>query len=368
MGLQDTSEQRDRPVPWPAVVGLLAALLVAASSGSQMPLFGEASWFPESCLEVRADGACRLSDPPGPASDQNPAFSPDGSRLVFTRFDIGYNNGPACLMVLDLASRQLVRITPQEDQDNVNLPGAAWSGRHDRIIFASDRHDADDLWQVAPDGSELARVTFHNDGSWYLEPTWSPDGSAIVFERSQAGRSDDGRVSMIHTVLADGSAEVALGGRDGHDDRQPSWSPAGDRILFQRRHLPDAPWDLWDMATDGSDQRNLSASPDADDSDGSWSPDGRWIVCSSDHGSPDSPVIAVQPAEPGPLYGVTCTPGRRDGAPSWSADGTWIAFESHPDEEASAAIWAIRIADNPCLQAPRPRRVVGRRVGGVVQR
>lgn len=38
-------------------------------------------------LETRSDGAVRLTTPPSGASDQNPAFSPDGSRLVFTRFD-----------------------------------------------------------------------------------------------------------------------------------------------------------------------------------------------------------------------------------------------------------------------------------------
>jgi TolB protein len=74
---------------------------------------------------TRSDGAIRLTTPLAGASDQNPAFSPDGSRVVFTRFDRGYNGGPAGLFLLDLSSLQATRLTPVEDQDNVNLPGAA---------------------------------------------------------------------------------------------------------------------------------------------------------------------------------------------------------------------------------------------------
>ena len=74
---------------------------------------------------VRPDGAVRLIAAEAPASDQNPAFSPDGTRIVFTEFANGYNMGPGSLRVLDLGSGRITRLTPVEDQDNVNLPGSA---------------------------------------------------------------------------------------------------------------------------------------------------------------------------------------------------------------------------------------------------
>ena len=107
---------------------------------------------PASGLEVRPDGAERLTSPPPGASDQNPAFAPDGTRLVFTRFENGYNQGPAGLFLLDLATGQATRLTPFEDQDNVNLPGSSWNAANDRILLASDRLESNDIWRIAPDG------------------------------------------------------------------------------------------------------------------------------------------------------------------------------------------------------------------------
>lgn len=50
----------------------------------------------------RSDGAIRITTPGGSASDQNSAFSPAGATLCFTRFDSGYNNGPASVFLVDL--------------------------------------------------------------------------------------------------------------------------------------------------------------------------------------------------------------------------------------------------------------------------
>src|SRR5215831_7639808 len=45
--------------------------------------------------ECRADGACLLFRPTGNDSAQNPAYSPDGTRLVITIWHGGYNGAPA---------------------------------------------------------------------------------------------------------------------------------------------------------------------------------------------------------------------------------------------------------------------------------
>jgi len=309
----------------------------------------------------RGDGARQLYAVVTPASAQNPAFSPEGSHLLFTRFANGYNIGPAGLFLLNLVTGTVVRLTPVEDQDSVNLPGSAWSDTLDRIVFASDRLEADDLWRIAPDGSDFSRITTHAGPPWYIEPSWSPDGHWIVFEADKPGKSEDGSVGQIWKVRADGRGLTQLTGyastqqetEEKTDDRQPNWSPAGDRILFQRRTLPNGDWDIYTITPDGTGLHNVTDDPNASDTDASWSPDGACIVYSSDHGGLPMPNIQVIPAVGGAAQRVTFSTTQEDGAPSWAPDGSWIAFESHfgQDEDTPAALWRIAMPVGACRQA-----------------
>ncbi|MFQ6100359.1 MAG: TolB family protein [Anaerolineae bacterium] len=334
-------------IPIVIAIGLFA-LLACSWSNAALP----EPLTPSIRVPARSDGATRLTTPPSDASDQNPAFSPNGTRLLFTRFENGYNVGPAGLFLLDLSTPSVItRLTPVEDQDNVNLPGAAWSGVNDRIVFASDRAEADDLWLAAPDGSDFRRITTHPGPPCYIEPSWSPDGQWIVFEASQPGIGEDGRSGQIWKVRLDGSGLTQLTGSSspqaggiegGHDDRQPNWSPAGDRILFQR-HVPgDDDWNLYTIAPDGSDLHQVTTAPSSD-TDASWSPDGSRIVYSSDYGGLPVPNIFIISAWGGTPIRVTRDETHADGAPSWSPDGEWIAFESHQGEDLPASLWRIAV-------------------------
>ena len=299
---------------------------------------------------TRSDDAVQQTTPLVGASDQNPGFSPDGTRLVFTAFENGYNRGPAGLFLLNLSNSQVTRLTPIEDQDNVSLPGAAWDASSDRILFASDRLESDDLWRIAPDGTDLSRITIHSDLPWYIEPSGSPDGEWIVFEASRPETSEDGHVGEIWKVRGNGSGLTQLTGTPGFDDRQPNWSPAGDRILFQRRALPDGQWDIYTIAADGSDLRNVTDDAATADTDASWSPDAACIVYSSDHGGLPVPNLFAIRADGGRPVRITFSGIYADGAPSWSPDGEWIAFESREgqEEDSPSALWRIVVPEGAC--------------------
>ncbi len=144
--------------------------------------------------------------------------------------------------------------------------------------------------------------------------------------------------------------ELTDGLKGGTDDRQPNWSPVGDRIVFQRRSPGSDDWNLYTMAPDGSDIRPVTTAPSSD-TDASWSPDGRWIVYSSDYGGLPVPNIFVIPANGGKTVQVTLSSTNEDSAPSWSpgsGSDQWIAFESHEGvaEDTPASLWRVPVPED----------------------
>lgn len=295
----------------------------------------------------RTDGAVLLYAPKPPASVQNPAFSPDGQTIVFTMFHKGYNKGPAGLYRMPSGGGTPAKILDERGQDSVNVPGTCWNAALNRITFASDRKNTDEIWTVSPDGSELSSVTMHSMLSYYIEPSFSPDGKWIVFE-SDIEVSEEERQGSIMKVKTDGSEVKCLtdGMGGGTDDRLPNWSPMGDRILFQRRKPGSDDWNLYTMAPDGSDIRQVTEVPSSD-TDASWSSDGKWIVYSSDHGGIPIPNIFIIPSGGGTPTRVTRNDSNEEGAASWSPDCRWIVFESHPgpEEDTPASLWRIPVPE-----------------------
>ena len=161
----------------PSNTALIMALAINGCDTSGGAGVGGTDEGGDGAAETRSDGATLLYRPDDPqASAQNAAFSPDGRQIVFTRIANGYNDGPAELWIVNVDGTDPHRITPVEDQDNVNVPGGAWNAVNDEIVFASDREEADDIWAIHPDGSGLRRITDHDVPPYWIEPVWSPDG------------------------------------------------------------------------------------------------------------------------------------------------------------------------------------------------
>ncbi|MEU7041117.1 amidohydrolase family protein [Streptomyces varsoviensis] len=97
------------------------------------------------------------------------------------------------------------------------------------------------IWTLRPDGSGLRQLT---DGPWDDRgPSWSPDGTRIAFASERGGDPVQG--SPYRVWVADartGSLRqiTGLAGQEGPlqdgawEDFDPSWSPDGSRLLFVR--------------------------------------------------------------------------------------------------------------------------------------
>jgi Tol biopolymer transport system component len=93
---------------------------------------------------------------------------------------------------------------------------AVWSPVDYRIAFVSASSGGDEIYTIRPDGSELTRLTF-NDWEWDKHPSWSPDGTQIVFwsNRETARR-------QIWIMNADGSGQRNLSNSE-YNDWDPVW-------------------------------------------------------------------------------------------------------------------------------------------------
>src|SRR5262249_37737830 len=126
-----------------------------------------------------------------------------------------------------------------------------WSPDGTKIAFTS--HSAADpdprnpsdaeIYTINPDGAGLTRLTFNN----YEEraPSWSPDGSRIVFMARVGIRG--GNNFEICVMNADGTNFVQLTDNAVFDGT-PSFSPDRQKIVF---HRSPAPHQMWMMNADG---------------------------------------------------------------------------------------------------------------------
>ncbi len=149
----------------------------------------------------------------------------------------------------------------------------AWSPNGERISFTRiypDRGDREELWMMGADGSDARWIEIEGSGA-----QWSPDGSRLVFTAERGGVRD------IYTCAPDGTGE-SRPTSTASVEALPSWSPGGSRIAFASSSDGSyAAWEIFVMSAQGADVRQLTANT-AYDSCPRWSPDGAMLCFESD--------------------------------------------------------------------------------------
>ena len=290
----------------------------------------------------REDGAYQL-DIDLSGSLQNPAFSPDGSSIVLTRFRDGYNTGASDLFIYDLETGELKSLVA-DGNSNVNLPGSVWNGTIDSVVFSSDGGSHDEIFLISEAGStgEEVRIT-NRVGQQSYEPAMSPDGQWIVFESHDIDEETDVEANGVITKYSiDGSSGYIELTASSDNCKQPNWSPMGNRILYQK--VTNGEWAIWTMDINGRNKRMVTGLNESG-TDAVFSYNGQWIVYSSENDSVDLANLYLTPAWGGVPIRITTYEGY-DGAPSMSPDGSRIVFESidtDPDASQGTAIWMVNI-------------------------
>jgi Ca2+-binding RTX toxin-like protein len=207
--------------------------------------------------------------------EYNPAVSPDGSRIAY-EFLRGI-----WVMNADGSDKKMLTDGNATDED------PTWSADGTRIAFS---RNGGDIWVMNADGSGLTDLT-NTPSNAERDPAFSPDGTRIIYTRGSCGAG-----TCIYIMNSDGTGQTNLTPEDTlpqcpnqpgyfHNgaSREPSWSPDGTRIVFSGALIcPNTIGkDIWVMNSDGSNKTNLINDQGTSDIRPSFSPDGTKIIFES---------------------------------------------------------------------------------------
>jgi TolB protein len=191
----------------------------------------------------------------------SPAFSPEGSLVLFTSYRAG--KGPKVYVIGSAGGKPfLVSGRPG------NNTSAAYSPDGREIACTLSQDGNAEIYLLDARGGNPRRLT--NSRSIDTSPSWSPTGREIAFT------SDRGGSPQVYVMDRDGGNVRRLTFDVGYTD-SPSWSPKGDRIAFVAR--TGGGFDIYSCRTDGTDSR-LEVSGGSNENP-RWSPDGRHLVFAS---------------------------------------------------------------------------------------
>jgi Tol biopolymer transport system component len=155
------------------------------------------------------------------------SFSPDGRFFAITAKRKQHED----LVILDVKKGR------EERRIHVPLNGLetpSWSNDGTKLVFTGFDGGLSDLFVINRDGTGLRRLT--NDKFADLQPTWSPDGKTIAFTTDRGGATDfdqlrfgNMRLALYH--LETGSIELP-GHMDQGKNINPVWAPDGRSIAF----------------------------------------------------------------------------------------------------------------------------------------
>ncbi len=223
-----------------------------------------------------------------PGSYQSPRVSPDGKRLAFEIFD----GKQTLVWTYDLAGK-----------------------------------------------STMQRLTFGGSNRF---PIWASDGKRVAFQSDREG--DLG----IFWQPADGtgSAERLTKAEAGESHEPASWSPDGERFLFDVRKGSD--FSLWMFSVRDRKASPFGAVRSEHPSGAVFSPDGRWVAYS--HTEQGKTTVHVQPfPATGARYQLFAKEGDGPHEVMWSPDGKELFYNPRP-----SGFEAVSVTTQPAFAFGNP--------------
>jgi Tol biopolymer transport system component len=271
-----------------AIVGSVLAILAGVSlteSGATTPgrngriVYAQEVRGTFQLFTIRSNGTgrARLGHLTGEAL--HPDWSPDGSEVAF---QLDHPHGPAPFCVVEIMNADGTGLTDLTGMRTGCEGQPAFTPDGQRIVFVryDDEADVESIQSMDLTGGDRRLVT-GTKGAGRTDPNVSPDGNWITFIRAKK----EGALQAVFAVHPDGSGlhqltpfkwEVAIK----HD-----WSPNGKRIVLTTNAdfvRPHKSANLVTIRPDGSGLKRLTRFTGGEHGKnafaGSYSPDGRRIV------------------------------------------------------------------------------------------
>ena len=214
----------------PTATTAAAALSVTPVGGGsgQIAYASDRTGVPQIYLvDLASQSLVQIADMPEGACQ--PSWSPDGKKLVFIspckgKDEIYYGAG-MYIVNADGSGLTPIGTVPGGDFD------PAWSPDGSSIAFTSLRSGQMEIFIVNVDNlSSITQITKGVKGVESRQPAWSPDGTQIAYAVKRFG------VYQIWLMNSDGSnpKQIVRSGVT-FSDYLPTWSPDGSLILFNQR-------------------------------------------------------------------------------------------------------------------------------------